>query len=90
MGDSTRELCEQLRDGYVSRQGFRTLWDAECYGNAASLGALRKWLKELEVPLRAGKPIEVEGDRIIASQPELIAWIEEQFPDTYACFYKDH
>ena len=64
------------------------LWDAECYGNVSSLGTLRTWLAELEVPLRAGRPVEVEGDRRIASEQDLLDWIEERFPDTYTCFFK--
>jgi len=83
-----REFNEQLRAGYVSREGFRKLSDAECYGNVSSLGALKSWLQQLEVPLRAGTRVEIEGERFIASQPELIAWIQEKFPDAYACFYQ--
>ncbi len=89
MSLSSKERDEQLRSGYVSREVFRTLWDAECYGNASSLGALKGWLEELELPLRAGKRIEIEGERFIASRQEFVAWIQEKFPDAYACFYKD-
>jgi hypothetical protein len=86
---SSREFNEQLRAGYVSREGFRRLHDAEVYGNVSSLGALKGWLKELDLPLRAGKRIEVEGERFIASRQELLAWIQAEFPEAYACFYKD-
>jgi hypothetical protein len=84
---SSREFSEQLRAGYVSREGFRRLLAAENYGNVSSLGALKGWLSELESPLRAGKRIEIEGERFISTRPELIDWIGEKFPDAYACFY---
>jgi hypothetical protein len=88
MNLSPREFNEQLRAGYISREGFQTLWGAESYGNVSSLGALRSWLQDLEIPLRAGKRIEIEGDRFISSRPELIEWIKAKFPDAYACFYE--
>ena len=89
MSFTDRELIQQLRSGYLCRDGFRMLWDAECYGNVSSLGALRTWLAELEATLRAGKHVEVEGDRRLSSEQDLLAWIEEKFPDTYACFFKE-
>ena len=87
---SPREFKEQLRAGYVSREGFRRLWDAESYGNVSSLGALKSWLHDLEIPLRAGKRIEIEGERFISTRYELIAWIREKFPEAYSCFYKSN
>jgi len=86
---SSREFNEQLRAGCVSREGFRKLWDAECYGNVSSLGTLKTWLRELERPLHIGKRIEIEGERFISTRPELIVWIKERFPDAYSCFYKN-
>ncbi len=82
------EMDEQLRAGYVSRDGLRRLWDAECYGNVSSLGALRTWLSYLEQPLNDGKCIEIEGGRSLSSRPELMEWIKENFRDAYSCFYK--
>ena len=81
-------MDEQLRAGCVSRDGFRRLWDAECYGNVSTLGALTKWLSYLEQPLNDGKCIEVEGKGTLCNRPELIAWIKENFRDAYSCFYK--
>ncbi len=86
---TTPELSRQLRAGLVSREGFRQLWDAECYGNAASLGTLRNWLQELELPLRDGGQIEIEGGRSITSRPGLVSWIAENFPSAHSCFYQD-
>jgi hypothetical protein len=86
---SPQEFNEQLRAGFVSREGFRRLWDAECYGNVSSLGALKSWLRDLERPLRAGKRIEIEGERLLSTRSELIAWVKEKFPEAYSCFYKD-
>ncbi len=86
---TTPELSNQLRAGQVSREGFRQLWDAECYGNAASLGALKKWLHELELALGDGRRIEIEGAKSITSQQELVTWIAENFPSAHACFYQN-
>ncbi|OYW76562.1 MAG: hypothetical protein B7Z37_08180 [Verrucomicrobia bacterium 12-59-8] len=83
------EMDEQLRAGHVSRDGLRRLWDAECYGNVSSLGALRKWLRYLEQPLNDGKCIEIEGGRSLSTRPELIAWIKENFRDAYFLYYKN-
>ncbi len=84
-----REMDEQLRAGYVSRDGFRRLWDAECYGNGSSLGALGKWLSYLEQPLNDGKCIEIEGRRSLSTRPELMAWIKENFRDAYSLYYEN-
>ncbi|WP_050025258.1 hypothetical protein [Verrucomicrobium sp. BvORR034] len=81
-------MNEQLRAGYVSKEAFQRLFDAECYGNVSSMCVLKSWLGDLDKPLSAGKRIEIEGDRFISSLPELHAWIKEKLPEAYACFYE--
>lgn len=85
---SPKELKDQLREGFVSREGKKMLWDAECYGNVSSLGALHSWLKDLEAALAASNKIEIEGDKFIHSETELYEWIKENFRDAYSCFYQ--
>ncbi len=85
---SPRKMNEQLRAGYVSKEAFQRFLDAECYGNVSAMGNLKSWLAELDKPLRAGKRVEIEGDRFISAPPELHAWIREKLPEAYACFYE--
>jgi hypothetical protein len=81
---SSVELGKQLRAGYVGPEALRRFSEAETYGNVSAVAALTTWFRALQTALRLGHRIEIEGDRFISTEPELMAWLETRFPQGYA------
>src|SRR4051812_11361391 len=87
-------LLAELKAGKVSEEGFKQLWDAECYGQAAFMTFLEKCLRTLEEIVKEGRQLEVYSTAthamsILRTEPEFLDWCRQEFRDAYACFFDE-
>lgn len=80
-----------IRSGKLSYESYTRLIGAEAYGQASSMGALRKDLFRMLGNIQKGRNYVIDrgprGKLTVGSRLKFIEWVQNDFPDAYACFF---